>query len=144
MIPFELKKCDDLIYMGNEPRVLKAVIEEMRGKNPFKAKIAYHTMEDTPTPEDMTAFSLNVKYKHAWKSDAGTRPDSKDLLTASCAGWIGYKDWDTASTAVTWVMKWTSKGLAPVRPIVIATKSMTLKPKHFQQVTAATVAATVA
>ena len=138
MIPFELKKCDDLIYMANEPCVLKEVIEEMRGKDPFKAKVAYHTMVDTPTPEDMTNFSLSLKYKHVWKSEAGSRPDNKDLLTASCGGWIGYKDWDTASTAVTWMMKWSAtKGLTPMRPLVVATKSMNLKPKQFHQVTAA-------
>ena len=134
-IPFELKKCDDLIYMANEPCVLKEVIEEMRGKDPFKAKVAYHTMVDTPTPEDMSNFSLSLKYKHVWKTEAGSRPDNRDLLTASCGGWIGYKDWDTASTAVTWMMKWSSKGLAPVRPLVVATKSMTLKPKPSTAVT---------
>ena len=114
---------------------LKEVIEEMRVKDPLKAKIAYHNMVDNPTPEDMAAFSLIIKYKHVWKSEAGNRPDSKDLLTAACGGWIGYKDWDTASTAVTWMMKWSSKGLTPVRPLVVSTKSMTLKPKHFHQVT---------
>ena len=113
--------------------MLKHVIEEMREKDPLKAKLAYHTLSDSPTLDDMVVFSVTLKHQHAWKSEGGTRPDTTDLLTNPCAGWIGYNQWDTVSTAVTWIMKWTSRGLSPVRPLVVLKHPIKLMPKHYHK-----------
>ena len=105
----------------------------MRAKDPLKAKVAYHTMTDNPTPDDMSAFSLALKYNHAWKSDGGVKPECADLVTTPCAGWIGYDQWNTVSTALTWIMKWTSRGLSPVRPLVVLKHPIKLMPKHYHK-----------
>ena len=137
IVPFVLKTSNDLVQIGNETRTLKDCIEEKRSEDPLVAKVAYHTIVDNPTPEDMAAFSLDVKHQHGWKSDGGKRPNTHALVTSARAGYVSHTEWETPSTALTWVMKWTTKGFTPVRPIVIATKSITLKPKHFHQVTGA-------
>ena len=109
----------------------------MRPIDPIKARVAYHVLEDRPTPGDRKAFVLTLKHNHAWKSEAGTRPDSTDLLTNACAGWVPFKDWNSGATAVTWISKLSSaKGLQPIRPVVVSKHSMDFEPKHFHKLEA--------
>ena len=70
-IPFVLSSSDDLVKIGTETLCLKDVVEEKRTEDPLKAKVAYHDMADNAS----TGFTLTVKHRHAWKSEASERPD---------------------------------------------------------------------
>ena len=78
-IPFKLKSSTDMIHIGNEPRMLKRVIEEMREKDHLKAKLAYHTLADTPALDDMAVFFCDRQTparmeKRSWHSTRHRRP----------------------------------------------------------------------
>ena len=127
-IPFVLSTSDDLVVVGTETLCLKDVVEEKRTEDPLKAKVAYHDMVDNAS----TGFTLTVKHRHAWKSEASERPDNVEaVLTKACAGWAPHGQWTTRSTAMTWIVKWSAKGLTPVRPLVILKHGIRFDPKSY-------------
>ena len=130
-----MKGSDDLIQLGHDVRSLGAVLEEARLSDPMKVKLAYHTVVDNLTQEDKVVFTATLNYRHAWRSEPGEVQTSPEggLVNKPCAGWFNREKWDNAATALTWIMKWTTKGLTPVRPIVIAKHTMTFKPKEHVQ-----------
>ena len=127
-IPFVLSTSDDLVVVGTETLCLKDVVEEKRTEDPLKAKVAYHDMVDNAS----TGFTLTVKHRHAWKSEASERPGNVEaVLTKACAGWVPHGAWTTRSTAMTWIVKWVAKGLQPVRPLVILKHAIRFDPKTY-------------
>ena len=133
VVPFVLEGSNDTILLGTDMRSLGDVVESMRPIDPMKAKVAYHELCDKPSAEDMKAFALVLKHHHAWKSDAGTRPSSTNLLVQACAGWVPYKQWNNGLTALTWSSKWTVKGLTPIRPVVVSKHSIVFKARQFHK-----------
>lgn len=64
-------------------------------------------------------------------------PSAKELkpaaMQAAMAGFVPKALWATEFTEIVWQVKMTGKGVTPVRPVVICSKSFTLQKGHFLQ-----------
>ena len=114
--------------MGLQLSKLGAVVETARMKDPLTAKVAYHELVEKSVPGEVVI--VTVKHEHAWKD---VMPAAGSLATKSCAGWVSHNKWDHPATALTWQMKWTQKGLSPVRPAVILKRDQTFPPGVYIQ-----------
>ena len=133
-IPFCLTGSQDLVMVGPQVSTLGNVVETARMKDPLTAKVAYHELVERSVPGEQYAFTATVKHEHAWKSEPyDVMPDAGSLVTKSCAGWVSHNKWDHPATALTWQMKWTQKGLTPVRPLVILKCDRTFPPRGYIQ-----------
>ena len=62
-------------------------------------------------------------------SGPGERESNK-ITQANVGATLPVECWNTASTAVTWVVKWCINGLTPVRPVVTILSEATLPDGH--------------
>lgn len=124
-VPFHLKDATDLVLMDGKVRSVGQILKDKRAISPLEVKILYHDMQDTPRPEDSAHFTLTLKTTVLFRPEALTvkeeqkAPDGAVTLPhSSVAGCLDTKAWDNLATRVLWSVKWTARGLSPVRPHV--------------------------
>lgn len=132
--------------LNSKYQPIKDVIKSKRILTPGDAHVAYHDLTDAPTPTDPSAFhftpkKMNVFFKvtdfPAVKSEEGG--DSKLMIPAAhLAGAVPPKVWEPSSlSALAWAVKWpavASKGLQPIRPMVVTAKQFVIKSKKAVQI----------
>ena len=129
VIPFLLTDSSMLVQFGSSCKPLGPIVEEHRAVDPTTAKVAYHELQDNPLPEDQTAFKLTVKHPQTWKfENSPVKAEPNAIQTGACAGLVSYQNWNSRFTTLTWLMRWTNKGLTPVRPLIIAKTDVVITP----------------
>ena len=128
-VPFCLESESDLVHHGGKVKTLKQVLEDQRQEDPTKVKVAYHTLEDAPTVDSPGGFKLTRKYMHHWKfENCPMKAETTTVSQGHAAGLVVPEQWkDFNVTCIIWVMRWTAKGLTPVRPFIITTKDIEIK-----------------
>jgi hypothetical protein len=112
MKEFKLESHDDKVVFNGLVTTLGKVVADERAKKP-DAHVAYHTLTtDATNSQHFTLLTTHrVAFMH--KEDEGV---------AISYGNIGTKEdvnvWETKSTHVLWNVRWTAKGLMPVKPAI--------------------------
>lgn len=143
---FRLESSMDHVMLNSKYLKVSEVIREKRKLTPADAHVAYHELQDSPTPTDASAFNLvpkkmDVFFKISDFPAVKQEEDGQDKLmipSAHLAGTVPSKVWQTSDLAkVTWAVKWpavASKGLQPVRPMIVCAKDITVPPKQAVEV----------
>ena len=121
-IPFTLTSHKDLIMINGTLMTLGDAIAKQRVTD-VTARISYHEM----IPVDGSPGEFTVKcIHHVWFTK---KPDSEGTAAAaahthlSIASVLDHNEWNTRASKLVWVVRWTAKGLMPVKAAAVLTQS---------------------
>ena len=127
IVIFEFHSSNDLVVFNGVVMPIGTVYLE-KAKNEAKVKIAYHDV-GTQDPHDPSQFPITMTHKvgFAFNYDAEDKAgdDNKaTMMAAKCEPSM----WNTKVTRVLWQVRWTPKGLTPIKPSVYNLADITLLP----------------
>ena len=135
-ILFNLTDCTDHIMLGNAYQTVGDVIATKRAASPADAHIGYHEIRDAPTTENPGFFNMKRKFDCYFKpeplkvkSEQEQAGGPVNIPASQLASSIPAEEWKSWATEVTWMTRWpptASKGLQPVRPIVLMTRDLVI------------------
>ena len=131
-----LDDSSDYVYIGSKlTSVADAIDARAKEKPGSQLKVLYHDIKDDPR-DDMPGHQKRIqKQRMVWKpepSPVKVEADSTDSVKMDYkhfAGSIETKKWNTDKCCVVWTVKWSTVGLAPVRPQVMLLKDVEIAPK---------------
>ena len=120
---FELADCNDLVvYNARMCRVGALVNEKRLTESADEMRVCYHSLVESPTEEDHTAFKLNVSQAVYYRlADVNVKEEGgkKGPTQTNVGSILPPTAWETKNTCICWVMQWRKrKGLQPARPQV--------------------------
>ena len=123
-IHFKISSQDDLVVLNGIVMDVGSVVREERKKRP-DAQICYHSIKvDEADPQK---FCIDLTHYVVFIPKAEGLAD-KDFNCNNIAVKEELKVWNTSVLHTLWVVRWTAKGLMPVKPTVHLTGSLTLLP----------------
>ena len=139
-VPYELHDASDLVIMENKVTSLAQVIKEKRAISPLEVKVLYYNLVDKPTAEDSTFFKCEPKQGQQVLFRTENVPVKEEQRNPSCgcvslphgslAGCMPTATWNNLATQVIWVLRWTARGLSPVRPLICLKEKCIIKQGH--------------
>ena len=124
-VMFTMTGSKDKVVFNGVVQLLGKVVADQREKKP-DATVCYHKLE--ALPEDPKEFSLTPEHKVAfYPADA----DKDPLITCTnFATKFTKAHWEAPSNSIAalWMVRWSAKGLMPVKPVVHLVGSATLPP----------------
>ena len=123
---FDLKSSDDLVvFNGVVQPVGHAYLEKF--KNDPGAKLAYHTVKDM-SADTPGSFAITQTHQIAFVVSDTSSEGSKTCPATTFAIHAPLEQWNTKVSALLWQVKWTSKGLTPIKPAVYSLLEIELLP----------------
>ena len=111
-IEFKLQSDQDLVAVHGQAVTLGEVMAYQRSNKP-DCHICYHNMD--VSMEDPKKFTLDLTHKVVFQ------PKDDNVPEVSTHN-LGYKEklesWSSEALQLLWVVRWTAKGLMPVKPAV--------------------------
>lgn len=139
-IPFELKDASTMVQHGGKYVTLGSVILAKREVAPDEAKVCYHNLTDAPRSDSPGFFTLEVKHHCMFQvvditsvkrePEAAAGGPSLSVQQGHIASALPWQAWETSWTNVCWITRWSTKGLMPVRPIVVTRHQLQLPGKR--------------
>lgn len=121
---FEMKSSEDLVVLNGSVQTLGKVVCDMRDKKP-DCQVCYHNL--TPDTEDAKKFSLQTTHCVAFLPKGLEEKDKVDQNNLAVKeGWATWQD--SAAVQVLWAVRWVTKGLTPVKPVVHLRQAVSLNP----------------
>ena len=135
-VVFHVKDADSLVFLDGKLQTLEAVVAAKRAVSPLEVKILYHDLKEKPRSDNAKWFETVLKFSTLFRPEsAPVKEEQKEkngvevnLPYTSLAGCLDPGHWDTKLSKVVWCVKWTDRGLSPVRPIVMLTKNFQVPP----------------
>ena len=96
-------------------------------------EICYHAMTENPTADNAAGFKLTRKHDLYYKPQPRATAEEKLSLemkgTTAIAGLVAVETLTgfRQNSQVLWAVKWVTKGLSPIRPMVVTTVAMELE-----------------
>ena len=142
-ILYELKAESQVILQNSMLlQEVKNLVLQKRQEKP-DISVAYHEMTLDGTDEDPTAFKLATAKEIVFVPQATTKAkvevqeeegDADVAFTGdqtSAARLLTTSQWSKCTLAgVTWCVKWTAKGLMPIRPVIALKCDVSVEPNH--------------
>jgi hypothetical protein len=125
---FTLESSNDNVMLGNVLKTLRQVVEEKRSTNP-DVKICYHKINDTPQGSDPGAFGLD-RSNDIFFVPSVSADSTPSVGQSAVARIVPIGSWTRGIAGLTWVVKWTAKGLMPIRPQIVSFRQLTVTPGH--------------
>ena len=121
MYLFELKSQDDPVIINNVVQTLGKAVYDQRQTDPT-AGVAYHKIaEDTANPKNFT-LSTTHRVAFALKEEGAESTQTANNIGLKCP----FPMWNCGCLFIVWHVRWTLKGLVPVKPAVLLKASVTL------------------
>ena len=111
-----------MVFNGT-PTKLRDVITEKRVSD-VNCRICYHQLDDLV--DDPGNFSVLQQFAVCFITDSAEKDATEisqfnfGMKTSSVAAWNDH------CTQILWIVRWTTKGLQPVKPVVVITKEVIL------------------
>ena len=140
LVLFTLTGSSNAVLMNGKLMKVGELINIKRQTNPGDATVSFHELTDTPKPSDPKAFTLKMKPKiflafRAQPFPTKTEAEGDNPLkipSVHMAGALPSSAWSRCRFAsMLWAMKWppvASKGLQPVRPMVVNLDNINVPP----------------
>jgi hypothetical protein len=120
LMEFKIADQNTMVFFNNMVMTVGKVLQDQRKKKP-DCNICYHTI--TPDDSDPAKFEcvqnhrvvFTLKDKDKESSGAG---DDGELNQSSIASKEATKSWSTSVLITLWSVRWSAKGLMPVKPLV--------------------------
>ena len=140
-VPYKLTSDNDIVVFNGAITTIAKVLDEKLTKDP-KAVMAYH--KHTDNPNEPGRFDIeqthNVVFHRGGKNtktkkkgeekgqdDPASDPEDKtDPTQNNLGGHVPPATWNSHSCAFIWHVKWTAKGLMPIKPDVRFTSEFIL------------------
>ena len=123
---FDLKSSEDLVvFNGVVQTVGHAYLEKF--KIDPGAKIAYHKVNDM-SADLPGSFVITQTHQIAFVVSDTSSEGSKTCPASTFAIHAPLEQWNTKVSAMLWQVKWTNKGLTPIKPAVYSLMEIELLP----------------
>lgn len=137
-VVFHVKDADSLVFLDGKLQTLAEVVAAKRAVSPLEVKILYHGLKEKPRSDNAKWFETELKFQTLFRPEsAPVKEEQKDknsveanLPYTSLAGCLDPGHWETKLCKVVWCVKWTDRGLSPVRPLVMLTRNFQVPPGH--------------
>ena len=123
---FKLENQDDLVQLNNTTISVGKALARQHESKP-DAKICYHTITiDTNDPSKMT---FQQTHRIVFENELDRNGKPAELSNANFAAKEEYQSWASSPAAqVIWAVRWTAKGLQPIKPVLVLQGSCVLAP----------------
>ena len=121
LVDFNLKNSDDKVVFQNVVRTLGEVVGDQKATKP-DTQVCYHKLE--PDDVDPKKFKLTQTHKIAFVPVC----EATDATTNNFASKESPEYWSNDVTTILWAVRWSAKGLMPVRPEVHLKAALVLQP----------------
>ncbi len=130
---FLLSNASDLVYFQGKTQSMKAIMAEKRKTSPLDTKVLYHKLVEAPSPEDSSFFKFELAHRCVFKCEdvpsAKQEEDGKKTVPwTHLAGCFRSDKWTTDLSELVWSVKWTARGLQPVRPLIVLRAAVKIQP----------------
>eukprot|EP00438_Fugacium_kawagutii_P007583 Skav225341 [mRNA] locus=scaffold3721:8917:12502:- [translate_table: standard] len=105
------------------------IVAEKRALTPLSVNLCYQELVEQPKPGNSTYFIVKPKMLFLFRPENAPTADDKKaadgsftLPHSSMAGRLETSCWQTSCTQLLWSVKWSAKGLQPVRPVIAASR----------------------
>ena len=123
-LQFKISSQDDLVVLNGIVMDVGTVVRDQRATKP-DAQICYHSIKvDEADPQK---FNIEVTHNVVFTPKNEGLAD-KDLYCHNIVTKEELKVWNTDVLKTLWVVRWTAKGLMPVKPVVHLNGSLNLLP----------------
>lgn len=112
-------------------RTLEDVVNAERLKKPG-AKVAYHDLVDSPTPDKPGGWKLNRKLDISFVPEpvnVKTEQSQDQAKQADCAAVFPSATWNKTYSEVVFSVSWQATGLMPIRPQVVIKHALAIPPQ---------------
>ena len=123
MVEFKLKDSDDIVVVNGVIMSMPVVVQE-KMKTDASPIISYHTL--VMTPGAAGSFTLEQTHRVVYLKKEGTGDNVGTDLQSTIGAKLGFSYWDSPVSVILWVVRWTAKGLMPVKPVVYSSGSSVL------------------
>jgi hypothetical protein len=124
-VAFVLKSSDDLVVLNGVVTSLGQLINDKSGTDEKSAKVAYHTMK--VDSHETTKFTLAITHRVTFTCQPETATD--DIKPFTFASRVtNLAEWSNDITEMIWMVRWTNKGLTPIKPAVYLSNTCELGP----------------
>eukprot|EP00435_Cladocopium_sp_Y103_P075831 s119_g66.t1 len=120
---YKLQDANDRVILDGTFTTVGKIIKEKRALSPLEVKVLYHDLADKPKADDATFFELSTKHQVLFRPEsAPVKEEQKGaeghvkLSYTSLAGCVDTSVWQNLATEIVWSVRWTARGLSPVRP----------------------------
>lgn len=136
-VVFKLCDSNSVVLCAGKATTVGQMVKEKRAISPLDVKIMYHDMTEKPSANDPTFFSLTCKNEILFRPEAVQVKEEQrgeggvvKLPYTSVASCLATADWETLATCIIWSVRWTARGLSPVRPNVCLKTNVQIQPGH--------------
>ena len=130
---YQLHDSNSLVVFEGKVATVGQVVAQKRALTPLSVVICYHDLVEQPTPEDAKHFVLQVKNQVLFRPENAPAAEDKKsadgcvtVALTSLAGCLETSCWETSRTHLLWAVKWSARGLQPVRPMIVLAASTTV------------------
>ncbi|CAK9018185.1 Uncharacterized protein SCF082_LOCUS13970 [Durusdinium trenchii] len=127
-VELKFASCDDKILLNGAVQTLGQVMADMRQKKP-DAKIAYHQIQET---DDIKQFSLTTTHRVVFVC----KTEGSEWSSKNVASKVWKAGMDGGPLKLIWYMRWATKGLVPIKPVLHLLGHATLTAGQAADVTA--------
>ncbi len=120
-IQFQLAGHETKVLFNSTLMTLGEVVGQRQATHP-DCKIAYHTMQ--PLAESPGDFSCESQYEIFFVPEKCVDNTATQMNIGAKVGQV--KPWLSTCTSLVWSVRWTGKGLGPLRPVIVLTKDLEL------------------
>ena len=110
------------------------VIQQKRDKKP-EVEVLYHKIVDCPKPGRPWWFELTLQSSVYWSAKTvQVKRTSDGVITTKqdhAAQLLTPDEWHRKKTHIAWTTRWTTRGLACVRPAVYVVEDIVVPPQSF-------------
>ena len=140
---FHSEDADSHVTHEGKLSKLLDVVAAQRHKQP-DARVAYHTLKDSPQPGRPSWFALDLKFQVYFRAEnvpskaAEGNETTPKVALGHLAGCLKPSAWETAGSSVVCAVKWNpsaEKGLTPLRPQVLTKVTIQLPPQQAVELT---------
>lgn len=122
-VEYSLANHNTLVVLNNTVLPLGKVLKDHRETKPDALIIYYKINCDPATPNE---FTLEATHRLMF----ALKEEPAEVSIHNVAGKAAMASWATEATEILWVVRWTQKGLTPVRPAVYMKGAVSLPPGH--------------
>ncbi|CAK9118015.1 unnamed protein product [Durusdinium trenchii] len=125
---YEIENSNSEVFFEGKLSKLGRVVAQKRAVTPLSVNICYYELAEQPRSDDTTFFALRPKNQALFRPENAPTSDDKKgadgsftLPLTSMAGCLETTRWATPYTKVVWSVKWSARGLQPIRPVIALT-----------------------
>ena len=129
---FQFADSDALVRMGSQLVTLNTLITEKQRTKFDEAVVRYHEMTPSPRPGLPTHFTLKCVQQCFFQIEpfkVQQEGSDQEFKVEFChlGSALPQKVWDSSEILlVTWHVKWTIKGLSPIRPLIVLREAVSI------------------